>query len=151
MKEILEKMKKVRDVFIAQKKDGLLRLFILTRPELSEKWDVLISADWMTGFNSEQDLVYAIEEIKKGMDNNLDFLSSVIVLGSGEPIVGRIAQMILKENGGKEGEIASLRISDKLILQNVQIVHFGFSSDEISGATDTEDGKSDSNEEHKEF
>src|SRR5688500_975096 len=111
MKEIIEKLNLVKDNIISEK--GTLRFFgLIARTDLENKWDLLISSDWIEKNSSDEELVYVITKLKEAFSEKLDFLSRIVLLRPEEHFIQELARVIVKEHDGKTGEIRNLKVSD---------------------------------------
>ncbi len=127
MKEILEKLKKVKDEILLEKKDGKLRLLaLIARADLENKWDILLSADWLKKTNGEDDLVYLIEKLRSEFDNKLSFLASVVSATPNETFIRQLARAVLKEGRSGVEEISDLSTSDNFAVKQAFIVAIDF-------------------------
>ncbi len=127
MNEILKKLKKVQDSIISDDKFGKIFLFaIIERVNLENKWDIVISAERLTGNNEKEDLTYVIEQLKKEFENDLGFLSQ-IVLTKSDDFVKDFARALNKVEI-KEGEVLNLKLLDNFIIKHAYVISSDFST-----------------------
>jgi hypothetical protein len=133
MKEITEKLNNISKEIISERKEGRLRLFaLIARTDLDNKWDILISADWIKKNNSEEELVYIIKKLKKEFSENLDFLSRLVLLTPKELFTREIAKATIKENDGKPGELFKLKTSTDFIVKHIIVIHLDYKMEELT-------------------
>ncbi len=129
MKEIIEKLNKIKGQILSEQTKGKLRLFVLIkRTDQENKWDVLLSADWFEKTNSEKDLVYFIKKIKSEF-TDLDFLARILVATPNELFIKSLANAIL--NTGVEGmeDITNLKVPEvDTVIKHINVIHIDFSS-----------------------
>jgi len=121
MNEIIEKLKKVKDTIILEKGDTLRLSLLIARTDMESKWDLFMSGDWLKKNNSEKDLIYVIEKLKAEFNENLDFLSQIVLLVPTDDFFKALARAIKKENR-MEGEIKDLRISSGFVIKQMYLI-----------------------------
>lgn len=124
MKEIIEKLNKIKEEILLERTEGRLRLFsLIARNDLDGKWDILFSADWLEKTNSEKDLVYLITKLKSEFAENLDFLARILVGTPKEIFIKQFIQAIVErgELGGPE-EVKDLFVSKDLTISGLFII-----------------------------
>ena len=128
MKEIFEKLNKIRDEIIQEKTvQGELRLLaMIARADLEGKWDILMSADWINSNNNEVDLIYLIEKMKVEFNNNFSFLSRIVLLTSNEKFVKNLAKSMPYDGVIKEKEFSNLQIFPDFSITNIFISILNF-------------------------
>ena len=126
MKEIVEKLNRMKDRIISEK-GGILRLFVLIeRNDLDSKWDILFSADWLEKTNSEQDLVYVIEQLKTEFNGNLDFLARILMARPDDIFIKSIAKAIVKSETETPGEVNDLPVKEGLVIHRMFVISLDF-------------------------
>lgn len=139
MNEITQKLIAVSDKIIQEKTSGILRFFgLLARADLSEKWDLLVSADWIEENNNQADLVYIIEKLKEEFAENLDFLSQIVILSPRESFIMRLAQALIREEILIPGEVSQLMISPDFTVSHVHIMKLDFTGIDLANVTPIE-------------
>ncbi len=132
MNEIFKKIiNTVKDKIISDK--GSLLIFCLvkrTDVETENKWDILISGDWVEKNSSQEDLVYIIELLKKEFNNDLGFLSKILILRKDTDLIKDLTKVISKYELA-EGYIGSIKISDDFTIKEMYITHLDFSKYKI--------------------
>lgn len=132
MNEITQKLITISDK-ILQEKTGILRFFgLLARSDLNEKWDLLVSADWIEENNNESDLVYIIERLKEEFSENLDFLSQIVILSPRESFIMRLAQALIRENILVPGEAYNLMISPDFAVNHTHVIKLDFTGIDLT-------------------
>lgn len=128
MKEIVEKLRNIKDQIVLEKAEGQLRfLGLIARTDLDGKWDLLLSADWIKKSNGEEDLIFLIQKLKKEFQGNLDFLSKLVLLTPSESFILQLARAIVREDKGKTGEeISDLKISVDFTVRHLFVISFDF-------------------------
>lgn len=141
MKETLEKLNKIKTEIIKEKTTGTLRLFILIeRNDLENKWDLILSADWLEKNNSEKDLVYLIEKIKLEFGSDLEFLARIIVTTPNEIFIRQLTRAILRVGkGGEFEEIKDLQVTSNFKVKHIFVIAIDFSGIDLAMAG-TDDG-----------
>jgi len=133
MKEIILKLDKIKDQIIADNTDSVLRVFALVaRTDVENKWDVLISGDWVEKINPENELINVIEKIKKEFNNNLDFLAQIVVFPPTELFIKLLGQTLINEDLKMNEEINSLKIADNLIISKIVLLYEDFSDMDLT-------------------
>lgn len=141
MREIIEKLTAIKDSILTEKSGGKLRFFgALVRADMEEKWDLLISADWVEKNSSEEDLVYIIKKLKDSFGEKLDFLFRIVLLKPDETFVRQLAKAIIRENGGKPGEITNLAVNAEFTLKQLIVIALDFSGIDLDSPSETTDG-----------
>lgn len=132
MKEIVEKLSRVIEKITLEKTSGILRFFgLIERNDLENKWDILLSADWLEKNNSEKDLIYVIERLKEEFSNNLDFLSSVVLLIPSNPLIKYLAKAVsLSENEGIERH--SVKIDEDFTIKHMYVLASDFTGFDLT-------------------
>src|SRR3989339_2004319 len=101
MKEIIKKLTNIKNTILSEKSSGKLRFFgLIARVDIDNKWDLLISADWIEKNSSEETLIYIIQKLKESFDGKLEFLSSIVLLTPKEAFVRQLARGIISEGRG---------------------------------------------------
>ena len=128
MNEIIEKFNTIRDEIIHDHNGSLLRLLgLIARMDTDGKWDLLISADWIKQNSSESDLIYVIKKLKYHFSEKLDFLARIVLLTPYETFVQNLARSVIRENGGKAGEINNLTLPDlSFTVRRIVLLEFNF-------------------------
>lgn len=127
MKETLEKLNKIKEEILAEKKEGLLRLFaLIERNDLEGKWDLIFSADWLEKTNSEKDLVYLIEKIKSEFGENIDFLARILAASPKEIFIQEFSKAILRESKEYPTEIRNLAVSSTFTANHLFVITIDF-------------------------
>jgi hypothetical protein len=140
MKEIIDKLTIIRDKVVSERTDGILRFFgLIARIDLDSKWDLLISADWISKNNNEEDLIYIIKKLKEEFMEHLDFLSRIVVLTSNEFFVKQLARAILTKSLSERGEISNLQISPDFVVKQLYVISFDFNGIDLD-APEIENG-----------
>lgn len=127
MKEIIEKLNLIQSTILSEK-GGVIYFFGLlerTNTDFENKWDIVISASWIEESNSEADLVYIIENLKKEFDDNLDFLAKIVLLSPQEEFINDICFALQKEET-QEQEVHSLKISEEISIKHLFVVSRNF-------------------------
>jgi hypothetical protein len=128
MKENIEKLESIYKEIISEKTSGKVYFFgLLSRIDIEEKWDILISADWLKENNSQEDLVYIIKKLKDRFFDKLEFLSEIVLLVSKEPFIQDLARSLGKTEI-KNKEIEGLKILDDFIIKKLYIINADFSA-----------------------
>jgi predicted sugar kinase len=129
MKEIIIKLNKVVGLIISEGKLGKVVLFaMITRSDLEGKWDILISTDGLEKNNSEKDLMYVIEQLKKEFINDLSSISQIVLFLPTEDIIKDFARA-LTEIDYKEGEIiSSLKLKEGVTIGEMCVIKGDFSN-----------------------
>lgn len=127
MKDIIEKLNNVKNDIIREKTDGFLRFFgLIARIDLENKWDILISADWIDKSNLEQDFVFLINKLKTQFNEDLGFLSQIVFLAPDEPFIKNLARAIKSEDKKDGDEACDLKISEKITINHIFIITSNF-------------------------
>ncbi len=127
MREIIEKLGKIRDEILSERTEGKLRFFgLIARVDLEDKWDLLLSADWLEKSNSEKDMIYLIKKLKKEFEGNLDFLAKIVLLTPKESFMQNLVRAIARENKGEAKEIINLKISQGFTVRSLLVVTLDF-------------------------
>jgi hypothetical protein len=120
MNEIIKKLKEVRDRIIDEKDKSLLRFFgLIARTDLENKYDLLISADWLEKSNSEKDLIYVIDSLKKEFTDDFDFLSQIVLLIPSEEFIQTLLRMLPKD----VDEVSNFKLADNYELKQIYILY----------------------------
>ncbi len=104
MNEIIEKLKQVKRNLSEQKPGSVIFLGLFKRQDLDNKWDVVLSATWVSD-KKEADFVFVITLLKKVFNDNLDFLAKIVLLKPEEHLVKEIAAL-------KPGNYKDLQVAD---------------------------------------
>ena len=141
MKEIVEKLRKVKDEILLEKTTSKLRIFVLiARADLEGKWDIILSADWLERTNSEKDLVYLITKLKSEFGENLDFLARIVVATPREIFIQHLGKAIINEPQGELGELKDLQISADFKAQHLFVIEVDFDGINLEKMEGTEEG-----------
>jgi hypothetical protein len=138
MKDTIKKLEIIRDQVLEQKVGVLYLLALISRVDIEGKSDLILSSSWLEKSNAENDLVYVIDKLKKEFNNNLDFLSRIVLLQPSELFVRRLARAIYRENDGCTGELVDLKITDNFVVKKVNVIAINFSKIDLS-SDDSED------------
>lgn len=103
MKYILQNLDELKKI-ILKEKGQLYYMGIISRVDKENKWDVLLTAEWIKENNSEKDLVYILDKLKELFEGNLDFLSNVVLYEPEEDFVFLLKDFCL-ENEVKLNEL----------------------------------------------
>lgn len=123
MNEIVTKLEKVKESI---SKLGTVFIFtLIARNDLEGKWDILISAEKLKQNNSQEDLTYVIEELKKEFNDDLTFLSRIVLLVKDEDFIKEIACALDKIKTSK-GEVSGLKLSN-ITIRQMNIISSDFS------------------------
>jgi|SRR5581483_5540131 len=141
MKDIVEKLRKIKDEINAERTTGLLRLFVLiARADIDGKWDIIVSADWFEKTNSESDLVYIIQKLKSEFGENLEFLARIVVATPKEIFIQQLGKAILSEKQGELGELKDLQTSLDFKVGHLFVITINFDGIDLSKVEGTNDG-----------
>lgn len=101
MKEIIEKLMRIEKETSAEK--GQYDLFALfLREDANDKWDILVSADWVNK-NKEEALRYLSQKIQKTFTpNELLQISRVVIIEENNPALPALQQAVSIEHGFAE-------------------------------------------------
>lgn len=128
MNEIITKLNKIGDFITSENKLGKVILFaLIARNDLVGKWDILISADGLKKNNTEKDLTYVIELLKKEFGNDLSFLSQIVLLVTKEDFVNDFVRAFRKGDF-KVAENISLKLTDNFTIGSVYVISYDFST-----------------------
>ena len=125
---------------ILTQKGSILFFGALQRRDLENKYDILLSADWVTQNNSEEDLIYLISKLKQIMVD-IEFLSQIVILKKDERFIVDVLNT-LKEESDPIGEFSTYELKSGFSIfhmyvfaadtNNVQdMVHIAPKKDEI--------------------
>lgn len=120
MNEIIEKLKKIA-LEILREKTSLKFFGLFRRMDLEEKWDILLSADWLSD-KKEDDLVYVINKLNREFPDNLDFLAQIALLKPSEDF---IKKLLVRINGSGDIEFRDFKLDDSSTLNKFYVVHKG--------------------------
>ncbi len=117
---ILDKFKSIVDKIISDK-DTLDFFAVIKRFDIEDKWDVVLSAEWIKQSNNQEDLVYIIELLKNEYDDKIDFVSRLLTFSPDEKFITDIAESVTRNNlnEGYRGEIV---VSEDLIISEINII-----------------------------
>lgn len=129
MNEIIEKLKLVKEKILLEK-GGIVYFFgLLERTDLEDKWDLVISTDWIEKSNSEKDLIYTIEKLKEEFGDSLDFISRIVLFVSSEEFINDLGWAL--KSIGKETvtdiEERGLTISNGVAIRHLFVLVCDFS------------------------
>lgn len=140
MKEIIEKLKNIRDEIISEKNQGKLRFFgLIARADLEGKWDILLSADWFKENNKEKDLVYFIEKLKNKFKKDLEFLSKIVLLAPSEMFIQQLAKVIITKGLDTEKEITDLKVFADFTVKRIFVVALDFTGIDLTKIQETKE------------
>ena len=128
MKEILLKLNKFKERILSDNKLGEVYFIgLLSRVDLENKFDILISAKNITSSNSVDDLTYIINNLKIDLGDDINYISQIVSLSPGEEFINDLG-ISIESNLLSEGMDASdLKISDNFVLKQVSIILANFS------------------------
>ncbi len=133
MKEIIEKLNIIKDEIISESNQGILRFFVLIkRTDQTDKWDILLSADWFKKTNSQDDLIYFIKKIKSQF-SSLDFIARILLATPDDLFIKSLAGAILKSKENTVGDITNLKVPEvDTVLKNINVIHIDFSGIDLN-------------------
>jgi hypothetical protein len=101
MKDILDKLLSLEHKISNEK--GSFNLFaIFLREDSEDKWDLVVSAPWLVP-NRKESFNYIVNQIKSVLDNNeLMFISRIVLLEEGNPVLNAINRALEIEHGRAE-------------------------------------------------
>jgi|CXWL01.1.fsa_nt_gi hypothetical protein len=136
MKEIVEKLNKIKDRIVSEK-GAVPRLFVLIeRNDLDAKWDILFSTDWLEKTNSEKDLIYVIDQLKTEFNGNLDFLARILMAKPDDLFIKSIAKAIIKSDVNTPGEVNELFVKEGLVIHRMFVVSLDFNGMDLESGTE---------------
>lgn len=128
MNELLEKLNNVKNSILSEKKDSIFYLFgLVERVDLENKWDLLISTNWLEKENQEKDLVFFIEKIKAEFGSNFDFISKIVLFTADEEFLLALGRALEKEKAS-EKEFFNIKLVDNLALKHLYVLERNFES-----------------------
>lgn len=140
MKEIIEKLTDVKNTILSERGNQKLRfLGLLARVDIDNKWDLLISADWIEKNSSEETLIYVIQKLKEVFNEKLEFISSIVLLTPRESFVRKLARAIIEENKSYPAEIVDLKISADFTVKQVFVIAIDFAGIDLNPSQELED------------
>ena len=132
MNEILGKLNIVKDKIILDKGNESLRLLALIRRyDVVDKWDLILSADWVEASNKESDLIYVINLLKQAFDNNLDFLSQIVILPLEEIFIQQLAKSVIEQGLEDEPNVLDLNITEGITVGEIHFLYFDVDEEDI--------------------
>lgn len=121
----------MKERILSWKKGQVFLFALIKRTDIEDKWDILISADWIKKNNDQTDLVEIIKILRSEFASDLDFLSKIVLLVKEEPIVTDIARAI-KQYSLPEGYVGELRIDDSFTIEEINLVHIDLNNFDVS-------------------
>lgn len=129
MDEIILKLNKVKDSLVTDDVLGTLFFFgLIKRVDLDDKWDILISSSKLLKNNSEKDLTYVINQLKKEFGDDINFLSRIVLLMSNEGFIADMARAIEQYSIEEGKEIIDLKIAEDFTIKQMYIICLNFES-----------------------
>lgn len=117
---LLDKFKSIVNKIMSEK--GSLDFFaVIKRFDAEDKWDVVLSADWIEQSNKQEDLIYIIEIIREEYFGKIDFISKILSFNPSEAFITDIALAVTK-NDIPEGHKGELLVSDDLLISEIHII-----------------------------
>ena len=128
MNELIEKLNNVKKSILNEKKGSVFYFFgLVERVDLENKWDLLISTDWLKKENQEKDLVFFIEKIKTEFGDNFDFISKIVLFTSDEEFLLALGRALEKEDESR-AEFFNIKIADNFTLKHLYVLYQNFKS-----------------------
>lgn len=140
MKEIITKLTVIKNDILKEKEGQLRFLGLIARADVEDKWDLLVSADWIKKSNSEEDLIYIIKKLKGVFAENLNFLSRIVLLTPQETFIKQLARAIINEKVGNTGEFANLKTSADFTIKQVFVITLDFTDINLENSQEIGDG-----------
>ena len=134
MENNILKLKKIAEKLI-KIKGSLLFMGLVERHDVEDKWDLLISGDWVESGKSERDLIEIINELKAEFVEGFDFISQILTYKTSEPFIQHLALSIKKENP-EIGEKIKLKLFDDFVI-TTYIIYHDFENFDITYVNDT--------------
>lgn len=133
MKEIVKKLIRVSESITSDESRGGVKLFLLIRrTDLDNKWDILFSADWIKNENRQNDLVYLINKLKEEFDENIDFVSRIVLGTPGEDFIKKFAKAIIEADVKQGEEVLDLSVFGDFTAERIFVITIGdFSSEDL--------------------
>lgn len=131
MNEIIEKLNKVKDKMLFEKRGTLYFFGLLQRTDLENKWDIVVSSSWLEKSNTQEDLVYVINKLKDEFNNDLDFISRIVLFTASESFINDLGWALEKTDNRKLSEtkeILNLKISEEVSIRHLYVLACDFSS-----------------------
>lgn len=131
--KIKNRLQNISRVIAEEKGIETLRFFgLLERTDLDQKWDLLISADWIERSSNEKDFLYVIDKLKKEFGNDLEFLSRIVLMTPQKAFIKNLAMSLENiELQELPKEIFDFKVSSDFILKHAFIFHLNFKSLDI--------------------
>ena len=142
MKEYIEKLKKIEEKILKEKEGNIYFFGILKRTDVENKWDIVISADWIEQSDTEKDLIYVIDAIKVEFNGNLDFLSKIVLLAPTEEFIRSLLKAIAR-NKMTTGEIQNLKITSDITIKELLVISSDVSGVDLDDTSELEEDKKD--------
>ena len=135
MKEIVTKLNSINTFLSNDKKLGTIFFFgLLARTDMEGKWDIVISASNIKENNSEGDLVYVIDALKKEFFSELNFLSQIITLTPTENFIKDVARALGNDSAQGE-EVTDIKLADKFVIGKMYVICSNFSKLDLTEQT----------------
>lgn len=119
---LTSKFNKIKDKILSEK--GSLDFFVvIKRFDIDNKWDLLISGEWITESNLQADLVYVIELLKSEYEDKIDFISKILLLAPNEDFINDLAKAVITQDipMGYKGE---LLVDTDTLISEINILYF---------------------------
>lgn len=133
MNEIIKKLKIVEEQVISEKNQETSLFVLIKRTDLDgDKWDIILSSNWIEKNNLESDLVYIIDKLKLAFADQLDFLAQLVLLIPSSPLVKLLAKAAYEGKMTIGEEIKELKLLKNytikcLIPVTISLKHFDLS------------------------
>jgi hypothetical protein len=126
MKETTNKLKKVIDRIVAEK-NGILRLFALVkRTDGENKWDLLLSADWMQKDNSVEDIEYILETLRDEMGEDSSLFLQIVLLQPKNSFIQLLAKALIRDAISVGETATNVKLRSTFALACINLLAFDF-------------------------
>ncbi len=102
MRQLAEKISRVRDEIEQEKEQPLLLCVLLLREGSADRWDLVLSASWFD-VNRKDSLDYVVHKLKKTLSKSeLVQIAKIVLLDPLDPLVLAITRAMRVESGVSE-------------------------------------------------
>jgi hypothetical protein len=98
MKQILDKLSSIEEE-ISQEKGDFCLFALFLREDSEDKWDIVVSAPWLKA-DKKKGYNYLANKIKSELEKDeLTFISRIVLLDKGNPVLEAVNSAISAEHG----------------------------------------------------